>query len=169
MSATSLIHDFLREARVPYSVLPHALAYTAQEEAAVMHVPGRNWAKVVVCFIDGTPVEAVLPATLSVNLRHLVDLAGGSDIRIADEGELPSLFPECERGAMPPFGPIFGHAVYVDVTLAAENQIIFNAGTHTEAIVMRWSDFAKTIRPIVGKFAESTVDAVGQFRLSYRE
>lgn len=169
MSGTSLIHEFLRDAKVPYTVVPHALAYTAQEEAAVMHVPGGNWAKVVVCFIDGLPVEAVLPATLSVNLNRLLELAGGTEIRLAEEGELEHLFPECERGAMPPLGPLYGQTVYADVSLAAQPEIVFNAGTHTEAIAMRWADFAKSVRPIVGRFAESPQDQVGEFRLSFRE
>ena len=169
MSSSSLIHQFLREAHVPYSVIPHPVAFTAQEEAAVVHVSGRNWAKVVACVIDGTPVEAVLPATLTVNLRRLLDLAGGEEIRLAEESELPDLFPQCEQGAMPPLGPLYQQQVYVDASLAAQDEIIFNAGTHTEAIAMRWADFAKTIRPIVGSFAESPVDAVGEFRLSYRE
>jgi Ala-tRNA(Pro) deacylase len=169
MAATSQIHEFLREAGISYSLVAHRQAFTAQEEAAVTHVPGRNWAKVVVCFVDGTPVEAVVPATLTVNLRRLLDLVGGQELRLADEGELSRLFPGCEPGAMPPFGPLYQQQVYVDVALAAEDEIIFNAGTHTEAIAMRWADFAKAIRPIVGNFAESAVDTVGEFRLSFRE
>lgn len=169
MSSSSLIHEFLREAHVPYSVVPHPVAFTAQEEAAVIHVSGRSWAKVVACLIDGTPVEAVLPATLIVNLQRLLDLAGGNEIRLAEESELPHLFPQCEQGAMPPLGPLYQQRVYVDVALAAEDEIVFNAGTHTEAIAMRWADFAKAIRPVVGRFAESPMDAVGEFRLSYRE
>ena len=169
MAGLSQIHEFLREAHVRYTVVPHPLAFTAQEEAAVMHVPGRNWAKVVACFVDGTPVEAVLPATLSVNLSRLLDLAGGSEIRMAEESELPNLFPDCERGAMPPLGPLYGQMVYVDVALAEDSEIVFNAGTHTEAIAMRWADFAKTVRPIVGRFAEPLPDHVGEFRLSFRE
>lgn len=169
MGATFQIHEFLREAGVRYSVVPHPQAFTAQEEAAATHVPGRNWAKVVACFVDGIPIEAVVPATLVVNMRRLLDLAGGDEIRLAEEGELRQLFPECDQGAMPPLGPLYRQQVYVDVELAAEDEIIFNAGTHTEAIAMRWADFAKAIRPIVGNFAESPIDTVGEFRLSFRE
>jgi Ala-tRNA(Pro) deacylase len=169
MAGKTLIHEFLRDARVKYTVVPHPLAYTAQEEAAVMHVPGRHWAKVVVCFVDGSPVEAVLPATLSVNLHRLLDLAGGHEIRMAEERELEVLFPDCERGAMPPFGPLYGQTVYADVALAKEREVVFNAGTHTEAIAMRWGDFARAVRPVVGSFAESPSDEVGGFRLSFRE
>lgn len=168
MPVTS-IHEFLREAHVAYSVEPHRPAYTAQEEAAAMHVPGRDWAKVVICFVDGEPIEAVVPAPLVVNLDRLLDLAGGSEIRLAREDDLQRLFPDCEPGAMPPFGPLYGQRVFVDVALAAEPEIVFNAGTHTEAIRMRWADFAASVRPIVGRFAESPLDQVGGFRLSYRE
>jgi Ala-tRNA(Pro) deacylase len=153
MSGTSSIHEFLREAHIPYTVLPHPPAFTAQTEAAVTHVPGRDWAKVVVCFIDGQPVEAVLPAPFVIDLHRLLQLAGGRAIRLAKEDELSRLFPGCEAGAMPPLGPLYGQSVFVDVSLAGEQQIVFNAATHVDAIAMRWPDFARTVRPIVGKFA----------------
>ena len=169
MTGTLSIHEFLREAHVPYLVVPHPAAFTAQEEAAAVHVPGREWAKVVICFVDDQPIEAALPATLTVNLDRLRVLARGGSIRLADEVELEELFPDCEPGAMPPLGPLYGQAVFVDVALAAVDEIVFNAGTHTDAIRMRWPDFAASVRPIVGKFAEPHVDEVGKYRLSYRE
>ncbi len=169
MAATSAIHEFLREAHVAYTVLPHRPAYTAQEEAAAMHVPGRDWAKVVICFVDGEPIQAVLSAPLVVNLDRLLELAGGDEIRLAREEELRRLFPDSEPGAMPPFGPLYGQQVFADVALAAEPEVVFNAGTHTEAIRMRWADFAASVRPIVGRFAERPLDEVGEFRLSCRE
>lgn len=169
MPNTSSIHEFLREAHVPYTVVPHRPAFGAQEEAAAAHVPGRDWAKVVICFVDSRPIEAVLPAPLMVNLDRLLDLAGGHEIRLAEEDELRRLFPDSEPGAMPPFGPLYGQPVFVDVALASEPEIAFNAGTHREAIAMRWADFARSVRPIVGKFAMLPADAVGAFRLSYRE
>jgi Ala-tRNA(Pro) deacylase len=104
-----------------------------------------------------------------VNLDRLLDLAGGSDIRLAQEDELRRLYPGCEPGAMPPFGPLYGQQVFVDAALAAEPEIVFNAGTHTEAIRMRWADLAASVRPIVGRFAEPPLDQLGEFRLSYRE
>lgn len=169
MPGTSAIHDFLREAHVAYTVVPHKPAYTAQEEAAVAHIPGRDWAKVVICFVDDEPVEAVLPAPLAVNLDRLLDLAGGSKIRLAREDDLRRLFPDCEPGAMPPFGPLYGQQVFADVKLAAEPEIVFNGGTHTEAIRMRWSDFAASVKPVVGRFAEPPAPRVGDFKLSYWE
>lgn len=148
------IADFLREARVPYVVLPHRLAYTAEEEAAAAQVAGRIWAKVVVCFLDGEAIEAVVPATSIVNLDRLLALAGGKTIRVAEEAEMEELFPDCEVGAMPPFGPMYGQTVFVDARLAMEDQIVFNAGTHRHAIAMAWNDFVKMVNPIVGRFAE---------------
>lgn len=155
MLGTATIHEFLREAHVPYTVVPHRPAFTAQEEAAATHVPGRDWAKVVICFIDGEPVEAVVPAPSFVNLDRLLELASGNAIRLADEQELRRLFPDCEVGAMPPFGPLYGQTVYVDAGLALEPEIVFNAGTHRDAIAMPWNDFVKMVNPIVGKCADS--------------
>jgi Ala-tRNA(Pro) deacylase len=169
MPGISTIHEFLREAHVPYTVVPHQPAFTAQEEAAATHVPGRDWAKVVVCFIDGEPVEAVVPAPSVVNLDRLLELASGSEIRLANEEELRRLFPDCEVGAMPPLGPLYGQTVYVDAVLALEPEIVFNAGTHQDAIAMRWNDFVKMVNPIVGRFAEPPLDRVAEYRLSYRE
>ena len=154
MPGIASIHEFLHDAHVRYSVVPHRTAFTAKEEAAAAHVPGRDWAKVVVCFIDGEPVEAVVPAPSIVNLQRLRELAGGNTVRLADEPELRRLFPECELGAMPPFGPLYGQTVYVDAALAMEAEIVFNAGTHRDAIAMCWNDFVKMVNPIVGKFAE---------------
>jgi len=169
MPGLSSIHEFLRAAHVPYTVVPHKPAFTAQEEAAATHVPGGDWAKVVICFIDGEPVEAVVPASSFVNLDRLLELAGGGSIRLAEEADLGRLFPGCEVGAMPPLGPLFGQTVYVDVALAAEPEITFDGGTHSEAIAIRWADFVKMINPIVGKFAAPPVDRVAPYRLSYRE
>lgn len=169
MRGLSTIHEFLHEAHVPYTIVPHPPAFTAQEEAAAAHVPGRDWAKVVVCIIDGESVEAVVPAPSIVNLDRLLELAGGSQIRLAEEGELRRLFPECEIGAMPPFGPLYGQTVYVDAVLALQPEIAFNAGTHRDAIAMRWTDFVKMVNPIVGRFAEPPLDRVASYRVSYRE
>ena len=165
MSGISPIHEFLRKAHVPYTAVPHRPAFTAQEEAAATHVPGRDWAKVVVCFIDGEVVEAVVPAPSLVNLDRLLALACGNTIRLADEDDLRRLFPDCELGAMPPFGPLYGQTVFVDVGLAAEPKIVFNAGTHRDAIAMRWNDFVKMVNPIVGKFAEPPLDRVAEYPL----
>jgi Ala-tRNA(Pro) deacylase len=153
MLETSWIHEFLHGAHVPYKVIPHAPAYTAREEAAAADVFDDDWAKVVACVVDGKPIQVVLPANRTIDLRALLDLTGGVEIRIADEIELAPLYPDSEVGAMPPFGPAYSQPVFADVRLALEPNIVFNAGTHTEAIAMRWADFARTVRPIVGTFS----------------
>jgi Ala-tRNA(Pro) deacylase len=153
MAVTELVQEYLRQANVAYSVFPHAPAYTAQEEAAVTHIPGRDWAKAVVFFADGEPIQAVVPADLVVDVEQLLLLTGADRIRLATEEELEALYPDCEPGAMPPLGPLYNQPVFVDIALAAEPQIVFNAGTHGDAVCMRYEDFAALSRPVVGSFA----------------
>jgi Ala-tRNA(Pro) deacylase len=154
MHRISTIDDFLREAHVAYVVLPHPPAFTAWAEAAAAHVAPRDWAKVVVCILDGEPIQAVVPASSFVNLERLLALADGIDIRLADEQELQRLFPDCELGAMPPLGPFYGQTVYVDAALAMKPDIVFSAGTHRHAMAIEWNDFVKMVNPIIGSFAE---------------
>jgi Ala-tRNA(Pro) deacylase len=161
MPVTASVQEFLRRADVPYSVLPHAAAYSAQDEAAVTHTPGRDWAKAVVCFADDEPIQAVVPADRMVDFMQLLLLTGADSLRLAREDELAWLYPECERGAMPPLGPLYKQRVFVDHALAAEPRIVFDAGTHGDAITMRYADFAAITKPIVGRFS---VPAVPQRR-----
>jgi Ala-tRNA(Pro) deacylase len=144
---------FLESRNVAYTVIPHPTAYTAQEEAAVTHVPGREWAKVVVCLAADEPVMAVLPAPFTVDFDQLRSLAGARALRLAEEAEIESLYPGCERGAMPPLGPLYGQRVFVDESLAADPAIVFNGGTHVDAIRMSYQDFEQVVRPVVGRFA----------------
>ena len=153
MAVTQLVQEFLRQANVPYSVFPHVPAYTAQEEAAVTHIPGRDWAKAVVFFADGEPIMAVVPADLVIDVEELLVLTGADRIRLATEEELAELYPDCEPGAMPPLGTLYHQAVYVDIALAAQPQVVFNGGTHHDAVCMRYDDFAALAQPIVGSFA----------------
>jgi Ala-tRNA(Pro) deacylase len=147
------VQEFLRQGNVPYSVFQHPPAYTAQEDAAVTHIPRRNWAKAMICFADGEPVQAVVPADRDLDLERLADVAQARNVRLADESELRWLYPDCELGAMPPFGPLYRQPVFVDETLARADDIIFNGGTHADAICMRFADFAAIARPTVGPFA----------------
>ena len=118
-----------------------------------MDVPKRDWAKVVVCFADHQPIQAVVQANHGVDLDRLMELAGAQTIRLANEGELKWLFPDCELGAMPPFGPMYRQPVFVDAALAAEEQIVFNGGTHRDAVLMTYGDFEALTNPVVGCFA----------------
>jgi len=152
--ATASIEEFLRKAGVDFQLVPHPPAFTAQEEAAKAHVPGRDWAKVVICFADRQPIEAVLPAPYLVDFEKLRMLAHAGEIRLAREHEFKGLFPDCEPGAMPPLGPLYRQAVFVDDRLAAESEIVFDAGSHSQAVRMRYADFASVVRPIVGMFSQ---------------
>jgi len=154
MAITPAVQEFLRQANVPYAVFPHDPGYTAQDEADLLHVSGRDWAKPVVCFADGEPIQAVVPADRLVNLERLLPLVGAETIRLAREEELDWLYPECERGAMPPFGPLYRQRVFVDTVLANGHEIVFNAGTHVDAVCMRYDDFASIAEPTVGSFSE---------------
>jgi len=152
--ATATIEQFLREAGVNFQTFPHPPAFTAQEEAAKAHVPGRDWAKVVICFADQQAIEAVLPAPFLIDFEKLRRLAGATEIRLAKEHEFRALFPDCEAGAMPPLGPLYRQRVFVDDRLAAEAEIVFDAGSHSRAVRMRYDDFAAVVKPIVGTFSQ---------------
>lgn len=145
--------EFLGNARVPYNTFHHRAAFSAQREAAASHVPGRCWAKTVVCFADEEPILAVLPACLMVDLPQLRLLAGAKTLRLAREQEIVDLYPDCEPGAMPPFGSLYLQRVFLDQGLVGEPEMVFNGGTHMDAICMHYRDFIDVARAIVGPFA----------------
>jgi Ala-tRNA(Pro) deacylase len=146
------LKQYLDSEGVRYVSVTHSLAYTAQEIASIAHVPGRDLAKTVMVFLDGALAMAVLPANRHVSLGRLETLAGAKTVRLATEPEFRTAFPDCETGAMPPFGNVYGLPVYVDMSVRHE-EIIFNAGTHRELIRMAYADFAKLARPVIGDFA----------------
>jgi Ala-tRNA(Pro) deacylase len=153
MTIAASVGNFLERERIPYRTIAHPVAYTAQEEAAVSHVPGRQWAKTVVCMADDQPIQVVVPADMIVDLERLRELIQARVVRLGTEDEIAALYPECERGAMPPFGPLYGQRVYVDTALAAEPEVVFNAGTHADAIGMDYKDFVEIVKPMVGALA----------------
>lgn len=151
MPIPTSIEQFLKSRGVAYTALQHPLAYTAQEEAAVSHVKGREWAKTVVCLAEGEPIMAVLPAHYSVDVDRLGQLAG-KPVRLAREDEMAPLYPDCDPGAMPPLGPLYGQRVFVETALTRDPEIVFNGGTHSDAIRIGYDAFAALVRPIVGEF-----------------
>jgi Ala-tRNA(Pro) deacylase len=153
MAIPITVEQFLKDTGCRYRALPHPLAFTAQHEAAVTHVKGHEWAKTVVCFADDAPVLAVLPAHLEVDIARLRLLTGASIVRLAKEQEFARLYRDCETGAMPPLGPLFGQRVFVDESLTHDPEIAFHAGTHTDAVLMPFADFARAVKPVVGRFA----------------
>lgn len=149
MPILAKLKQYLDTEAVPYEVLTHAPAYTAQEVAAAQHVAGRELAKVVIARTGGAFVMAVLPAPRRLDLLKLGAALGGRDARLATEAEFAQLFPQCDAGAMPPFGNLFGLPVFVDTSLAADETIVFQAGTHTDTVRLRYDDFAALVQPQV--------------------
>lgn len=147
-----LLKHFLDEHHVKYVTITHSPAYTAQEIAAVAHIPGRELAKSVMVWIGGKIAMAVLPANRRVVLQDLRDTTGYDDVKFATEAEFKNRFPGCETGAMPPFGNLYGMEVYVASSLAEDAEIAFNAGSHTELIQMDYADFERLVEPMVMNF-----------------
>jgi Ala-tRNA(Pro) deacylase len=149
------IEQFLGDQQVAYSVIHHRPAYTAQEEAAVAHVPGRLWAKTVACVADNRPILVVVSASSLVDFDRLSEIAGVRDVRLARETEFEPLYPDCETGAMPPLGPLYGQPVFIDRALTDGGDIVFEAGSHTDAVRVKYDDFARVVRPTVGDFGRA--------------
>ncbi len=134
---------------ISYTTIDHSPAYTAQETAHASHISGNDIAKTVIAKVNGEMVMIVLPASDMVVLDFLRDAMGTQDIALATEAEFRNRFPECELGAMPPFGNLFGMDVFVSERLTQESQIAFNSGTHTELLQMSYQDFAELVKPRV--------------------
>jgi Ala-tRNA(Pro) deacylase len=144
----------LDEVEVSYEVYNHPLAYTTQEVAATQHVSGKEMAKVVMVKVDGKLVMGVIPGSLKINLNTVKASLGAEDVRLATEDEFISRFPECEIGAMPPFGNLFGVAVFVDPSLERDEYIYFNAGNHVQTVRLRYQDFTRLVRPQIARLVE---------------
>lgn len=146
------LKQFLDRNEIGYDVMQHDPAFTAQQLAARMHVPGREFVKVVVVKMDGNYALAALPAPRMVNFRQLARVAGIKKCSLASEAEFQQLFPDCELGAMPPFGNLYELPTFVDSELTSSENIVINAGTHAEAIRLRYADLNRLVRPKVGSF-----------------
>lgn len=151
------LKDFLDSNKIKYISITHSSAYTAQEIAASAHIPGKELAKTVILKVDGKMIMAVLPASYKVDFGLLKEATGFTSIRLADEHEFVDKFPGCEPGAMPPFGNLYGVEVYVAKSLSEDEEIAFNAGTHTELIKMGYRDFEKLVKPKVVEFSYQTM------------
>jgi Ala-tRNA(Pro) deacylase len=147
------LKDFLDNQKIKYVSITHSPTYTAQEIAASAHIPGKEVAKTVIVKIDGTMAMAVLPASCKVDFDLLKKASGAHKVELASEKEFKDLFPECEVGAMPPFGNLYGMEVFVADTLAEDEEIAFNAGSHTELIRLAYKDFERLVKPKVVTFS----------------
>jgi Ala-tRNA(Pro) deacylase len=152
MGVPARLIDFLNQSKVRYEVLHHPEAFTAQELAAVEHVKGRSYAKVVMVKTGAELLMAVLPADHRIDLEKLGEVTG-RPMALASEGEFKELFPDCAVGTMPPFGQLYGVGTYLDKSLADADRIVFEAGTHSDAVKMRYADYERLAKPTVADFA----------------
>jgi Ala-tRNA(Pro) deacylase len=146
------LKEFLDREQVKYQSLLHTTAYTAQEVAAAAHITGKEMAKTVIVELDGKMAMAVLPANRKIVLQDLREVTGCDQVKFACEEEFRKRFPDCETGAMPPFGNLYGMEVYVAESISTNPQIAFNAGSHTELIRIPYADFERLVHPRVMSF-----------------
>jgi Ala-tRNA(Pro) deacylase len=143
------LKNYLDENKVRYVTIAHSPAYTAQEIAASAHIRGNELAKTVMIVIDGRMAMAVVPATCKVDLDLLKRAVGAGKLELASEEEFKDMFPDCDVGAMPPFGNLYGMEVYADNRLAKDKEIAFNAGNHTELVKMSYDDYRNLATPLM--------------------
>lgn len=147
------LKEFLEENEIKFVTISHSQAFTAQEIAAAAHVPGKEIAKTVMVKLDGALAMVVLPAPDKVSIQHLKEATGAKEVELASESEFSESFPNCEIGAMPPFGNLWGMTVFVDERLREDEQIAFNAGSHTELVKLSYSDYEKLVEPVVARLS----------------
>jgi len=146
------LKEYLDKEKIKYVSIMHSTAYTAQEVAASAHITGKELAKTVIVELDGKMAMAVLPANRKIVLQDLREVTGSDQVKFASEEQFKEKFPECETGAMPPFGNLYDMDVYVAEALTMNEDIAFNAGSHTEVIKMKLEDFERLVRPRVVSF-----------------
>ncbi len=148
-NCTQRLEQYLREQGVAYELQHHPLAYTARGVAASEHLPAHAVAKSVILMIDGRLAMLVLPASHEVQISELARGLGVREARFAEESEFGPAFPDCEVGAMPPFGNLYGLHVYVDASLSGDESIFFQAGTHTDTMRVKCADYMQLVNPTV--------------------
>ena len=152
MAISERLKAALQTSKVKYTAMKHPVVYTAQEIAAAQHVPGRQLAKCVLVNTDRGPILAVLPAVHLIDLKKLKAVLGAKKVGIGKEADIKAKFPDVEVGAMSPFGNLYEVPVVADRELGESEEIVFNAGSHTDTIKMRYRDFAALVKPKVGAF-----------------
>jgi Ala-tRNA(Pro) deacylase len=153
MTILKKLKDYLEKNQVRYEVGYHERVYTSQEIAAAMHVPGKELTKVIMVKADGKMVMLVLPASYRVDTKKLKKVVKCKRLGIAKEKDFEELFPDCEIGAMPPFGNLYHLEVWVDQVLTQDEFIVFQAGSHVETLRIKYSDYARLVNPRVGDFS----------------
>lgn len=153
MTILKKLKDYLEQNQVSYELGYHVRVYTAQEIAAAQHIPGKELAKVVMVKADGRMVMLVLPASYRVDTKKLKKVLKCKKLGISKEKDFEELFPDCEIGAMPPFGNLYHLEVWVDQVLTQDEFIVFQAGSHVETLRIKYSDYARLVNPRVGDFS----------------
>ena len=143
------LKEFLDKNGVRYVLISHSRAFTAAATAAVTHIPGKEIAKTVMVNIDGQLAMAVVPGSRHLDLKALEDQLSARHVRLLSEEEFQSVFPDCELGAMPPFGTLYGLNVYADTKLEDDPEIAFNAGSHRELMRLPYADYERLEHPIL--------------------
>ncbi len=143
------LRKFLDSYNIRYILISHSVAYTAEGIAALTHIPGKEVAKTVIVKIDNALAMAVVSASQHVNLELLKAATKANVVQLAAENEFKSRFPDCETGAMPPFGNLYGMSVFADEVLSHDKEIVFNAGSHRELVRLAWEDFERLVQPKV--------------------
>ena len=149
---TAKLRNLLDQEHIRYITIQHSPAYTAQEIAASAHIPGKELAKTVIAKINEKLTMLVLPASSKVHLKHLSELLDTKNVELVPESEFENAFPECELGAMPPFGNLYDMDTYVDKSLEEDKEIAFNAGNHSELIKLAYKDYVRLVKPEVISF-----------------
>ncbi|MBM3861603.1 MAG: deacylase [Verrucomicrobia bacterium] len=152
MAIPAKLIEFLNQHKVRYTVLHHPEAFTAQELSAIEGIKGRYHAKVVMVKTGDQMIMAVLPADHRIELERIERLSGARAL-LATEAEFKDTFPDCAVGTMPPFGKLYDVPTWVDKSLTEDDYIVFEAGTHTDAIRMSYADYARLAEPTVADFA----------------
>ena len=147
------LKEYLDSRNIKYTSISHSQAFTAQEVAMIAHIPGKELAKTVMVKVDGKMMMVVLPASDMVDLKLLRKSLGASTVALASEDEFNDLFPECERGAIPPFGNLFDLEVVVADDLAEDEKIAFNAGSHRELLKVAYGDYEQLVHPRVARIS----------------
>jgi Ala-tRNA(Pro) deacylase len=149
----SRLKEFLDSHKIKYVVISHSVAYTANGIAALTHIPGKELAKTVIVKIDNALAMVVISASQHVDLGLLKAATGAKAVELATEDEFKDRFPDCETGAMPPFGNLYGISVFADEGLSRDSEIAFNAGSHRELVRLAWEDFERLVQPKLMKLA----------------
>jgi Ala-tRNA(Pro) deacylase len=147
------LKGFLDLNKIKYVSVVHSEAYTAQEIAELTHIAGKELAKTVIVKKDGQMTMAVLPASHKIDWDLLKEATGADKIELAEEKEFEGMFPDCDIGAMPPFGNLYGMEVYVEESLTKDREIAFNSGSHIELVKLSYEDFSRLIKPKVIRFS----------------